>query len=161
MNKVVEVDFLPRETDVAFSWLDSLGHSTQRRILVIDTDKNTTHLIKILLEKTGRYLVVEENDSNAARQTARNFRPDLIFLDVDMPDRHAGEIAARIRADFELQYTPIIFLTALSMQDEANTGFQIGKHPFLAKPIDIQELINAIEANVPAHSQDRGYDKRA
>ena len=154
MNKVIEVDFLPRKTDVAFSWLGSIGHSTQRRILIVDNDTNTTHLVKILLEKTGRYVVFEENDCTKAHQTARNFRPDLILLDVDMPNRHAREIAAQIRADFELQYTPIIFLTALAiaMQNEANTGFQIDKPPFLAKPIDIEELIEAIERSLPIHS---------
>ena len=61
MNKVIEVDFLPRETDVAFSWLDSIGDSA-RRILIVDNDKNSTHLVKILLEKTGRYVVFEENE---------------------------------------------------------------------------------------------------
>src|SRR5262245_66665385 len=94
MNKVIEVDFLPKETDVAFSWLDSIRDSV-RRILIVDNDKNTTHLVKILLEKTGRYAVFEENDSTRAHQTARNFRPDLIFLDVVMPDTDGGEIAAR------------------------------------------------------------------
>ena len=101
MNKVIEVDFLPRETDVAFSWLDSIGDSA-RRILIVDNDKNTTHPVKILLEKTGRYLVFEENDSTRAHQTARNFRPDLIFLDVVLPERDGGEIAAQIRADAQL-----------------------------------------------------------
>ena len=84
MNKIIEVDFLPRETDGAFSWLDSIGHSA-RRILIVDNDKNSTHLVKVLLEKTGRYLVFEENDSTKAHQTARNFRPDLIFIDVVLP----------------------------------------------------------------------------
>ena len=96
MNKVIEVDFLPRETDVAFSWLDSIGDSA-RRILIVDNDKNSTHLVKVLLEKTGRYLVFEENESTRAHQTARNFRPDLIFLDVVMPDTDGGEVAARIK----------------------------------------------------------------
>lgn len=50
MNKVIEVDFLPREADVAFSWLDSIGDSA-RRILIVDNDKNSTHLVKVLLEK--------------------------------------------------------------------------------------------------------------
>jgi CheY-like chemotaxis protein len=152
MNKVIEVDFLPRETDVAFSWLNSIGDFALRRILIVDNDKNTTHLVKILLEKTGRYLVFEENDSTKAHQTARNFRPDLIFLDVVMPDRDGGEIAAQIQADPQLQYTPIIFLTALVTRTEANTGLHIDEHPFLAKPIDIQELIKAIEAHVPARA---------
>jgi CheY-like chemotaxis protein len=151
MNKVIEVDFLPRETDVAFPWLDSIGDSA-RRILIVDNDKNTTHLVKILLEKTGRYVVFEENDSTRAHQTARNFRPDLIFLDVVMPDRDGGEIAAQIRADPELQYTPIIFLTALVTRAEAESGLHIDGHPSLAKPINIEELINAIERSLPTHA---------
>ena len=154
MNKVIEVDFLPRETDVAFSWLDSIGDSA-RRILIVDNDKNTTHLVKILLEKTGRYLVFEENDSTRAYQTARNFRPDVIFLDVVMPDRDGGEIAAEIRADPELQHTPIIFLTALVTRAEANTGLHIDGHPFLAKPINIQELIHTIEGHLHAPTLNR------
>jgi CheY-like chemotaxis protein len=151
MNKVIEIDFLPRETDVAFSWLGSIGDSA-RRILIVDNDKNSTHLVKVLLEKTGRYLVFEENDSTRAHQTARNFRPDLIFLDVVMPDRDGGEIAVQIRADPQLQYTPIIFLTALVTRTEAKIGLHIDGHPSLAKPINIQELIDAIERSLPAHA---------
>ena len=151
MNKVIEVDFLPRETNVAFSWLDSISDSV-RRVLIVDNDKNITHLVKILLEKTGRYLVFEENDPTKAYQSARNFRPDLIFLDVVMPDRDGAEIAAQIRADSALQSTPIIFLTALVTRAEANAGLRIDGHPFIAKPINIQELISAIEARMPARA---------
>jgi CheY-like chemotaxis protein len=155
MSKVIEVDFLPKETDAAFSWLDSISDSA-RRILIVDNDRNSTHLVKVLLEKTGRYLVFEENNSARAHQTARNFRPDLIFIDIVMPDRDGGEIAAQIRSDPELQYTPIIFLTALVTRAEASTGLRIDEHPFLAKPIDIQELIKAIEAHVPASAKSVG-----
>jgi DNA-binding response OmpR family regulator len=151
MNKVIEVDFLPRETEVAFSWLDSIEDSA-RRILIVDNDKNTTHLVKILLEKTGRYLVFEENDPARAHRTARNFRPDLIFLDVVMADEDGAEIAAQMRADPELQNAPIIFLTALVTRAEANAGLHIDGHPFLAKPIDIQELISTIEGHLPARA---------
>ena len=118
MNKVIEVDFLPRETDVAFSWLDSIGDSA-RRILIVDNDKNSTHLVKVLLEKTGRYLVFEENEPTRAHLSARNFRPDLILLDVVMPDTDGGEVAARIKMEPELQNTPIIFLTALVTRDRS------------------------------------------
>jgi CheY-like chemotaxis protein len=152
MNKVIEVDFLPRETDFAFFWLDSINNSV-RRILIVDNDKNTTHLVKILLEKTGRYLVFEENQPTRAHQTARNFRPDLIFLDVITPHRDGAEIAAQIHTDPELQDTPIIFLTALVTRAEANSGLHIDGHPFLAKPINIQELIKSIEEHLPAHAR--------
>jgi two-component system, OmpR family, response regulator len=152
MNKVIEVDFLPRETDVAFSWLDSMRDSP-RRILIVDNDWNSTHLVKVLLEKTGRYLVFEENDSTRAHQTARNFRPDLILLDIVMPEIDGGEIAGQIRADPDLQNTPIIFLTALVTRAEANTGLHVDGHPFLAKPVSILELLNAIEEHLPARAK--------
>jgi CheY-like chemotaxis protein len=154
MNKVIEVDFLPRGTEVDFAWPNStsaFGVNHKQRILIVDNDRNTTHLVKILLEKTGRYLVLEENNSIKARQSARDFRPDLILLDVVMPDRDGGEIAAQIRADPELQNTPIIFLTALVTRAEAKAGLHIDGHPFLAKPIDIQDLTNTIAEHLPAN----------
>jgi CheY-like chemotaxis protein len=73
-----------------------------------------------------------------------------------LPERDGGEIAAQIGADPQLQYTPIIFLTALVTRTEANTGLHIDEHPFLAKPIDIQELIKAIEVHVPARAKTFG-----
>ena len=123
----------------------------KRRILIVDDDRDSTHVIKILLEKIGRYLVLEEHDATKAHQSARIFRPDLILLDIVMPERDGGEIAEQIQADPELQRTPIIFLTALVTRTEVNSGLQIQGHPFLAKPISIPELIDGIEENLPAH----------
>ena len=120
----------------------------RRRILIIDNDPDTTHLVMVILERTGHYLVLEENDAAAAHQSARNFRPDLILLDVVMPDTDGGEIAARIQADSELQNTSIIFLTALVTRAGAKSGLNIQGHPFLAKPVSIPELINAIEEHL-------------
>jgi CheY-like chemotaxis protein len=151
MTKVIEADFLPRGADVDLSRpaLTSASKVNQkRRILIVDNDSNTTHLAKILLEKTGRYLVLEENDSTKAHQSARNFRPDLILLDVVMPIRDGGEIAAQVQSDPESQNTPIIFLTALVTRAEAKAGVRIDGHSFLAKPINMQELIDAIEEHL-------------
>ena len=121
----------------------------KRRILIVDDDRGASHLIKILLEKNGRYVVLEENDAAKAHQSARNFRPDLILLDIMMPQIDGGDIAAQIDADPGLQRTPIIFLTALVTKTEAKAGLHIQGHPVLAKPIDIPELINRIEENLP------------
>ena len=152
MNKVIEADFLPRRTNADLSWppsIDGSGMKEKRRILIVDNDRNTTHLVKVLLEKTGHYLVLEENDATKAHQSARNFRPDLILLDVVMPGTDGGEVAARIEADPELHNTPIVFLTALVTRAEAKSGLNIQGHPFLAKPVSIPELINAIEEHLP------------
>jgi CheY-like chemotaxis protein len=78
-----------------------------------------------------------------------NFRPDLILLDIVMPEADGGEVAARIEADPELQKTPIVFLTALVTRAEAKAGLRGQGHSFVAKPISIPELINAIEEHLP------------
>jgi len=156
MNKVIEADFFPRESEPEFSRPGStpnaFGVDRKRRILIVDNDRDTTHLVKILLEKTGRYSVLEENDAAKAHQSAQNFRPDLILLDIVMPETDGGEVAAQIQADPELQRTPVIFLTALVTETETKTGLRIQGHPFLAKPINIPELINGIEENLAAHA---------
>ena len=123
----------------------------KRRILIVDDDRDSTHLIKILLEKISHYLVLEENDAAKAHESTRDFRPDLILLDIMMPQIDGGDIAAQIDADPGLQRTPIIFLTALVTKAEAKAGLHIQGHPVLAKPIDIPELITRIEENLPAH----------
>jgi CheY-like chemotaxis protein len=121
----------------------------KRRILIVDDDADSTHLVKILLEKTGGYVVLEENDSAVAHQSARTFRPDVILLDIMMPKTDGAELAAQIEADPELHGTPIIFLTALITKPETNTGLRIEGHRSLAKPINIPELIDHIEESLP------------
>jgi len=127
-----------------------LAVKEKRRILIVDDDRESTRLVKILLERTGSYLVLEENHAAKAHQTAQNFRPDLILLDIMMPGRDGGDVAAQIEADPELQRTPIIFLTALITKPETKTGLHIQGRPSLAKPINIPELISEIEENLPA-----------
>ena len=134
------------------SEIDAIARSLmkeKRRILIVDDDRESTHLVKILLEKAGHYLVLEENDAGKAHQSAGNFRPDVILLDIMMPQKDGAEVAAQIEADLELRSTPIIFLTALVTMPEAKHGLRIEGHRSLAKPIDIPELINQIEESLP------------
>lgn len=156
MNKVIEVDFLPRETDLTFSSSNLTrrpSFNQRRRVLVIDNDRDTTRLMKILLEKRGDYFVLEENDSARAHQTAREFRPNVILLDIVMPETDGGEVASRIENDAELRGIPIIFLTALVTQSEAQSGLEINGRSFLSKPISIPELVGAIEQHLPARGK--------
>lgn len=117
----------------------------ERRILIVDDDRDSTRLLKLLLEKTGDYVVLEENDAAKALQSAHNFRPHLILLDIMMPQRDGVELASEIDADPQLQRTPIIFLTALG---DARAGLRIQGYPVLAKPINVPELINRLEENL-------------
>ena len=131
--------------------IDAIARSLikeKRRILIVDDDPDSTHLVKILLEKTGNYVVLEENDADGAHQSARNFRPDAILMDIMMPKTDGGEVAAQIEADPELRSTPIIFLTALVTEPETKAGLRIEGHRSLAKPINIPQLIDQIEESL-------------
>jgi len=150
MNKITEADF-PRNPgpDSEPTSPAASSEDKQKRILIVDNDANSTRLVKVLLERSGPYLVMEENDATNAYHSARNFKPDVIFLDVMMPETDGGEVAAQIQADPELSNTPIIFLTALVTRAEAKDGLHIEGRPSLAKPISIPELISVIEENLP------------
>jgi CheY-like chemotaxis protein len=143
MNRTIEADFLPPPVEEA---------KEKPRILIVDNNRDFTYSAKLGLERTGRYSVWEENDPARAHQTAQRVNPDLILLDIAMPETDGGEVAARIESDPELHRIPIVFLTALVTKAEAKSGLEIQGHPFLAKPIGIPELVAGIERNLPAHA---------
>ena len=156
MKESARPDFLPRKVEGDSPPRERIVGSAaerKRRILIVDDDPNNTHVVKILLERSGPYLVLEENDPIKAHQTARSFKPDLILLDIMMPKEDGGDIAAQIHADRELHDTPIIFLTALVTKAEAKGGIHVEGHPVVAKPINIPELIDAIETHLRAQLQ--------
>lgn len=128
-------------------------------ILIVDNNRDFTHATKVALERTGRYVVGEENESSKAHQTALSLRPDLILLDIAMPETDGGEVAAWIQCDPALRRTPIVFLTALVTMAEARAGLRIQGHPFLAKPIRLPDLIKGIEENLPALAERKPRDE--
>ena len=117
----------------------------QQRILIIDDESGFTRLLKLTLERTGRYTVCEENDGTKAWLAARDFKPDIIFLDIVMPKIDGGDVAQQIRSDPMLAHVPIIFLTAIVSEKEG--GQEIGGFPFLAKPVSLE----AIEKSITSH----------
>ena len=143
MNRTVEVNFFPQIVE---------SIKEKACILIIDNNRDFAHSAKLALERTGRYFVYEENDGSKAHQTAQGLKPNLILLDIAMPETDGGEVAARIESDPTLNRTPIVFLTALVTKRETKSGLQIQGHPFLAKPISIPELVAAIEQSLPAHA---------
>ncbi len=89
-----------------------------KKILVVDDEPSITSLLKLNLEKTGAYTVRVENEGAQALPAARQFKPDLVLLDVMMPDLDGGDAAAQIRADPLLRDVPIVFLTAAVKKEE-------------------------------------------
>ncbi len=118
--------------------------SAKKRILVVDDEPSITRLLKVNLEDTENYIVEVENSALKVIDTTRQFRPDLILLDVMMPDGDGGEVASQIQERFK--NLPIVFLTAAATKEEVSSHKgRIGGLPFLAKPVDMSEVISCIE----------------
>jgi CheY-like chemotaxis protein len=118
----------------------------KKRILLVDDEQSLTTLLKLNLEETGNYDVRVENWPEDALAAAREFRPDLILLDIIMPRLPGGNVAALIAADPDVKDTPIIFLTAAVRRQlvEENEGI-LCEHPCLVKPASLDEITAAIE----------------
>jgi two-component system, OmpR family, response regulator len=143
MKRTVEANFLPFV-------VESL--KARACILIVDDNRDLTRAAKLGLERTGCYVVHEENDSTRAHQTAQVVHPDLILLDIVMPETDGGEVAAQIESDLALHRIPIVFLTAPATKWEQKSGLRIEGRAFLAKPISVPALIKAVEENLPAHA---------
>jgi DNA-binding response OmpR family regulator len=118
----------------------------KKRILVVDDEPAITRMVKLNLERTGDYEVRTENQGSMTVSAAKEFKPDLIFLDIMMPDMDGDEVSALLKEDEELSTIPFIFMTAIVTKDETEAmGTNIGGNEFLAKPVKTDELIATIE----------------
>ena len=126
----------------------------KQRILVIDDEVTFTKMLRLNLEKTGRFEVREENRGRRGAAAARDFKPHLIFLDVIMPDVDGGEVAAHIQSDSRFKDVPIVFLTAtVSPREVGAEGARRGGLLFLAKPVTTEQLIECIDKLLPPPPQ--------
>lgn len=124
----------------------------KRRILLVDDEVSITRAISLYLTTHGDCDVRVEHEGTRALATAQEFQPDLIFLDIVMPDLDGGTLAAEIQSDPVLSGTPLVFLTALvSLQETGGVSKEIGGYPFLAKPVHLETVL----AFVDAHARER------
>ena len=120
------------------------------RILIVDDEKVTTRLLRMTLEQTGKYEVRAENDSKNVVPAALEFRPDLIVLDVIMPDMDGGDVASALKSHPTLNRVPIVFLTATVRKSEVDArGGVLGGYPFLAKPASTEAIVEFIDKHLP------------
>ena len=115
------------------------------KILVIDDDIAINELIKVNLELQG-YEVIQGFNGTDGFALAKQEEPELIVLDVMMPEVDGFTVAQRIRQCSEIADTPIIMLTALSQLNDKVNGFNIGVDDYLTKPFEIDELIVRVRA---------------
>lgn len=115
------------------------------KILVIDDDVAINELIKVNLELNG-YNVLQAYDGTTGFAIAKQELPDLIILDVMMPEVDGYTVAQRIRQNPTTEETPILMLTALSQLNDKVKGFNIGVDDYLVKPFEMEELQVRVKA---------------
>src|SRR5450432_3639368 len=115
-----------------------------KRILLIEDDGDLYSLLKYNLEKEG-FAFAGSQTGRGALDLCRRVRPDLVLLDIMLPDSDGLDICKGIRNDLELMQVPIIFLTARASETDRIVGLELGANDYIVKPFFIRELIARIK----------------
>lgn len=114
------------------------------KIIVVDDDKASTALFKQVLLMSG-YEVIIINESSKVLEVATQEKPDLIILDLMMPEPDGFKVCRMLRADPDHRKTPIIIVTALNDVDSRLVAIGAGANDYLVKPFHIDTLYNSVE----------------
>ena len=125
--------------DIARTFESKINRSDYK-ILVVDDVMSNVLLLKILLTNK-QFQVITCSNGNSCLELARTEHPDLILLDVMMPDISGFDTCSELRKDEETKDIPVIFLTALNNPADLVHGFQVGGNDFLTKPFNKEELV--------------------
>jgi len=117
----------------------------KEQILVVDDDRDIVRLVRSYLEKAG-YHVLSAYDGESALQMLRREKPQLLILDLMLPDRDGWDVARIIRSDSELSATPIIMLTARVEDNDKIVGLEIGADDYITKPFNPREVVARVRA---------------
>lgn len=126
------------------SKLSDFTFSDRRKIVIVDDNEDNRFIVRIYLE--DRHNVVEFSDGRQALAGMTECKPDLIFLDISLPDLDGIEILRRIRADERLRHLPVVALTAHAMMGDSKRFLELGFDGYLSKPIlDLAMLCDVID----------------
>ncbi|MFN8472732.1 MAG: response regulator transcription factor [Anaerolineae bacterium] len=114
-------------------------------ILVVDDDKQIVRLVRAYLEQAG-YQVLVAHDGDTALQSIRRDRPDLIVLDLMLPDKDGWEITRLVRSDPSVARCPIIMLTARVEDTDRIVGLEMGADDYITKPFNPREVVARVRA---------------
>ena len=112
-------------------------------ILIVEDDPKSLTLTRDLLQVSG-YTTIEATDGKQGIELAKRSRPDLILIDAQMPVMDGLEATKILKADAPTSNIPIIVLTAYAMKGDKERILEVGCDGYLAKPIDIQELLKTV-----------------
>ena len=112
---------------------------------MVDDDKEIVRLVRAYLEKAGYRVLVAYNGETALHVIRRD-RPDLVVLDLMLPDRDGWDITRRMRADASLMHLPIIMLTARVEDTDKIIGLELGADDYVTKPFNPREVVARVRS---------------
>jgi CheY-like chemotaxis protein len=124
----------------------------KKRVLLIDDEPAFVRLLKLSLDQTGRYDVRVECSGSTGLAAARAFHPDVILLDVVMPDVDGRMVARQLAADPGTTRIPVVFLTAAISREQVKAAQDpmLGGRPVMAKPVSSREVMECLERHLGA-----------
>lgn len=118
---------------------------SKERILVVDDEENIAELISFNLENSGYEVLVVDNGLEAIK-VCKNYKPNLILLDLMLPEMDGYDVCKSIRQSDDIKDTPIIMLTAKSEELDKILGLELGADDYITKPFSIKELCARVKA---------------
>ncbi len=123
------------------------GKISKATILIVDDNPNNVQLLKAVMTMRGFDVLVAKNGLHAL-ETVQNDLPDLILLDIMMPEMDGFEACRKLKENHETSHIPIIFLTAKSHIDDIMKGFELGAVDYITKPFSSNELVARVEIHL-------------
>jgi two-component system cell cycle response regulator DivK len=114
------------------------------KVLYIEHDDDNRYMLKMRLERIDDFEVLTSDDSEQGRRLALTERPDVILMDLEMPDADCWEVVRRLKADAQTGHIPIIGMSAYALDSEREKAIASGCDEFDAKPIDFEALFSTI-----------------
>ena len=125
----------------------AVAAQTGLKILTIEDDATQRTLIQRTLEKKGHSVLIAE-DGRKGLELAQRERPDLIILDVVMPQMRGDEVCRRLKTDSRTKDIPVLFLTSLDTPKDVIEHYDLGADVHLTKPINPKELIRQVDISL-------------
>ncbi len=117
--------------------------SEKKKILIVEDNDLNLKLFRDLLNANG-YETVETKEGYEAINLTRSIKPDLILMDIQLPEISGLEVTERIKADETIRHIPIIAVTAFAMKDDETKILRAGCEAYISKPISISDFLGAV-----------------
>ena len=137
---------IPREH--LFSFMKDNGiptdalESSKRRVLIVDDDQGLVDLLVDVFDKDGRFEIRSANNGFDAGMLVKEFRPDLVVLDVMLPDINGKEVCQRVRSDPTLESVKIICISGMVERNKVQELRDAGADDFLQKPFTVDQVLD-------------------